>query len=82
MLVLKKRKDSSVYDDKHIFNAITSISQLDSEKEMGEGMDEAQSIIEKSFFKRTASSFDDLFHNGAFSKGKGIQVITNCDEVA
>ncbi len=54
----------------------------------GEGPNEKfaqdeQSVIERNFFKRELikGHFDELFHNGAFSKGAGLQVLSNCDEV-
>jgi hypothetical protein len=81
LLVMRK---SAGHGELSLFNAVTSISQLDSEQEGSDKKLEVapQSIIEKSFFKREASSFDALFHNGAFSKGKGVQVLTNSEEVA
>ena len=80
LLVLRRVEGG--LSDTQLFNAVTSISQLTNESLTKPSEAETQSIIERNFFKREASTFDELFHNGAFSKGKGVQVVTNCDSVA
>ena len=69
--------------DLFLFNSITSISQLNGEGPNEKFAKDEQSVIERNFFKRelTKGHFDELFHNGAFSKGAGLQVISNCEKV-
>lgn len=57
--------------DVDLFNQITSLSQLRDDQEH-------QSIIERNFFRKTASKYTEIFHNGSF---KGVQVVSNCEEV-
>ena len=54
-----------------VFKDLTSLAQLSDDVSH-------QTVIEKSFFRRTAHKFNDIFHNGGFKK---VQVHSNSAEV-
>ncbi len=75
LLVLRKGE----YHEVDVFNAVTSIAQLDGENKYNKGKEseENESVIEKNFFKKKVDNFSQMFHNGAIK----VEVITNSDQV-
>ena len=71
LLVMRKRE--GVSHELDFFSQVSGLSATQTDTAS------TQSIIEKNFFKKGASKFAELFHNGSF---KSVQLFTQSDEIS